>query len=218
MIFDIEKWNLLCDWYKVAVEVVYMRRIGKVPWHRSLVERTGLDKNVVGSSINLLIDTGALHDGWEKDGTSWVRGLMPGSCSRGFFNVLCDEVYGKVPMSRIMELKRLYNPWKLEPGQLPPEPTDELHRLEYRQMIWRQSLLMMSRRYQTKPEWPFWKVYTMQNGDHVATVQSPTPGGAVSQFAWDKKYCSGRDRIFIVSREEAILETEHRTYRFVKVV
>lgn len=119
-------------------------------------------------------------------------------------------------MNQIVEMKKRYNPWKLEPGQMPPEPTNELMRLAYRQMIWKWGLQMMSRRYETKPDWPFWKVYD-EHGCHVETVRSPTPGGAVSQFAWNKMYCRGRDRVFIVNTKEATLETKVGTFLFIKV-
>lgn len=93
MMRDEERWNTISNNLKVAVEIIHLRRLGEIPYYNRLVEVTGLDKMIVHSELDRLIDVGAMNGSWEKVGDRWVRGFRPGHIEEEFFNLLCDEIY-----------------------------------------------------------------------------------------------------------------------------
>lgn len=71
-----DKWKLLSNELKVAIEIQQIEQCGGIPYFSSIaqnLENRGMKKTAIHRALNHLVDLGNIDAKWERAGKSWVR-------------------------------------------------------------------------------------------------------------------------------------------------
>ena len=72
----LDRWTLLSNELKVAIEIQQIEQEGGVPYFSAIaqsLENRGMKKTAIHSALNHLVDLGNIDARWERAGKSWVR-------------------------------------------------------------------------------------------------------------------------------------------------
>ena len=72
----LDKWKLLSNELKVAIEIQQIEQDGGIPYFSAIaqnLEHRGMKKTAIHRALNHLVDLGNIDAKWERAEKSWVR-------------------------------------------------------------------------------------------------------------------------------------------------